>query len=443
MLAKRIVGAFASQSCYYGLKAQVGGSLLARIFIVGGAGFIGQHIAGRLCAEGHEVAVSSRKTLDLGRDDEIRMRETLLGHKVVVNCAGVARENGVGTMARVHGAGTIRLIRAAAAAGVKCFVHISALGVSSEGETNYQRSKAVAEDFFNIFDPQGARLDWRVLRPSVVIGRGGASFDLQLALAVLPLVPSVGQGQWRIQPVHIDDLTELVARLVEAAKGPRKLDVVGPDAITTNELSTVLRDWLGLPAPKFFNAPTTLLKIGAAFAGRFTRLPLNSELITMLACGNTSDPAALTAALGRPPRKLRIALALQPACDADRIAARLYFLKSPLRWSIALLWIVSGILSFGVYPVEKSYELLRELHLTGAPAALALYEGATADLLLGLLLLARWRPVLVGLLQLAFLAAFTLLATGLPADNWLHPFAPLMKNLPIAAAILVMIALEA
>ena len=74
MLAKRIVGAFASQSCYYGLKAQAGGSLLARIFIVGGAGFIGQHIAGRLCAEGHEVAVSSRKTLDLGRDDEIRMR---------------------------------------------------------------------------------------------------------------------------------------------------------------------------------------------------------------------------------------------------------------------------------------------------------------------------------------------------------------------------------
>jgi hypothetical protein len=74
---------------------------------------------------------------------------------------------------------------------------------------------------------------------------------------------------------------------------------------------------------------------------------------------------------------------------------------------------------------------------------MALYGGAALDLLLGLLLLYGWRPVLVGGLQLASMALFTLLAIGLPSEYWLHPFAPILKNLPIAAAILAMMAMEA
>ncbi len=163
----------------------------------------------------------------------------------------------------------------------------------------------------------------------------------------------------------------------------------------------------------------------------------------MLARGNVSDPGPLTAALGRPPRGLRQALALQPAGNADRTAARLFFVRPLLRWTIGLLWIATALLSFGLYPVEKSRELLAPLGLTGALADVALYGGAAIDLLLGALLLLRWRPVVVGAAQLATMAVFTLLALGLPADYWLHPFAPILKNLPIAASILVMIALEA
>jgi hypothetical protein len=87
--------------------------------------------------------------------------------------------------------------------------------------------------------------------------------------------------------------------------------------------------------------------------------------------------------------------------------------------------------------------LLAAIGVTGAPAAVALYGGAALDLILGALLLIGWRPVLVGLLQLASMAIFTLLATGLGGEYWLHPFAPILKNIPIAAAILIMIALEA
>jgi hypothetical protein len=122
--------------------------------------------------------------------------------------------------------------------------------------------------------------------------------------------------------------------------------------------------------------------------------------------------------------------------------ARLYFLRPVLRICLALMWIATGLVSFGLYPLAKSYELMAQIGVTGLPADVALYGAAALDLTLGVLLLVRWRPVLVGAAQLAAMAAFTLLALGLPAEYWLHPFAPLVKNLPIAAATLVMMTLE-
>lgn len=361
----------------------------------------------------------------------------------MVNCAGLVRDDGANTMAAVHADGAARLFRACIEAGVKRLIHVSALGVAPEGETVYQRSKAVAEDCLASLDPNGERLDWRVLRPSLVVGRGGASTSWLLAAAALPLMPRFGDGKWRASPVHIDDLAELAARLAEGAPSPRKIDVVGPKPMNTDELLNVLREWLGPRPAGFFPVPNRLLMLAAAVGGRVSSGPLNRDVVKMLARGNVSDPGPLTVALGRPPRGLRQALALQPACNADRTAARLFFVRPLLRWSIGLLWIATALLSFGLYPVEKSRELLAPLGLTGALADVALHGGAAIDLLLGALLLLRWRPVAVGAAQLATMAVFTLLALGLPADYWLHPFAPILKNLPLAAAILVMIALEA
>lgn len=414
---------------------------MGRILIVGGSGFIGRHVAGRLQAAGHEVVAAGRTTIDLAHDDEARLREKLAGFETVVNCAGLARG---AAMTVVHGEGTLRLVRACAEARVTRFVHVSALGVTQSGETQYQRSKAVAEDFLESFDPDGARLDWRVLRPSLVVGRGGVSFDLQLALAALPLVPSIGGGAWRIQPVQVDDLAELALRLVEGVAGAaRKIDVVGPEPMTTDELSRELRAWMRLPPARFFAVPTPLLALGARLAPHVSDLPFNPELLTMLSHGNVSDPAPMTQALGRAPLSVATGLARHPSCDADRSAARLYFLRPLLRLSLALLWLATGLLSLGLYPVKDSYAMMAPLGLHGAVANAALYGGGLLDLLLGALLLLRIRPVAVGFAQLASMTVFTILAGRLAADYWLHPFAPLLKNLPIAAALLVMIALEA
>lgn len=416
---------------------------MARILIVGGTGFIGRHIAGRLMAAGHSVQAAGRHDVDIARDEPVRLRAKVAGFDVVVNCAGLVRDEGANTMDAVHAEGAMRLFSACIAASVERFIHISALGAAAQGETDYQRSKGTAEAFFIDADPHGARLDWRVLRPSVVVGRGGASTRWLLAAAAFPVLPRIGRDDWLFQPVHVDDLAELVVRLAEGAASPRMIDVVGPEPMTAYELTRILRNWLRLRPTGALRIPDRLFSIAVEIGGRFTSGPLNPDVMKMLAGGNVSDPTALAAALGRPPRSIRAALAEEPASDADRLAARLFFLKPVLRWSLALLWIVTGLLSFGLYPVAKSYELLAAIGLTGPVAALALYGGAALDLALGLLLLRGFRPVLIGWLQLASVAAFTLLALGLPADYWLHPFAPILKNLPIAAAILVMMALEA
>jgi hypothetical protein len=276
----------------------------------------------------------------------------------------------------------------------------------------------------------------------VVIGRGGASTAWLLASAALPVTPVFGDD-WRFQPVHVDDVAELVARLVSGAASPRRIDVVGPAPMNIRQTIAALRAWLRLPPTTITSVPNSLVRLAASLGERFTNGPLNRGVIDMLSRGNVADPAAMTAALGRPPRALAEALALRPASDADRQAARLHFVRPALRWSIGIFWIITAALSFGLYPLNKSYEMLAQIGLAGSAADAALFGGAALDLVLGVLLLLRWRPALVGVAQILSVGMFTLLAMRLPAEYWLHPFAPILKNLPIAAALLVMIALEA
>lgn len=413
---------------------------MSRVLIVGGTGFIGRHVAAALAAAGHQVTAVGRAGLNLACHSEAEMAERISGHDAVINAAGLVRSHGTNTMEVVHGEGAERLFRACIRAGAPRLIHISALGATSAGATLYQRSKGHAEDALNDL----SSLDWCVLRPSVVIGAGGASTAVLTALAALPLPPRIGPGTWQVQPIHIDDLAELAVRLVEHdGPLPRSLDVVGPEPMTTDAVTTVLRAWLGLAPRPFIPVPGPVLGLLAALGERVMDGPMNREVVAMLKAGNVSNPEPLAEALERPPRALADALARRPATEADRWHARLFFVRPALRWSLGLLWVITGLLSFGLYPVEDSHRMLAQLGLHGLIADTLLYGGAALDLGLGALLLARWRPVAVGAAMIASMAAFSLIALGLPAEYWLHPFAPLLKNLPIAAAVLAMMALEA
>jgi hypothetical protein len=124
------------------------------------------------------------------------------------------------------------------------------------------------------------------------------------------------------------------------------------------------------------------------------------------------------------------------------VQARLAWLLPLLRLSIALVWIVTGLLSFGLYPVQDSYALLARLGITGALAPLMLYGAAALDLALGVATLVLRRRVLLWWMQIALMLGYMVLITWALPEFWLHPFGPILKNLPMLVAVGLLLALE-
>ncbi|MFY8106881.1 MAG: DoxX-like family protein [Elstera sp.] len=111
--------------------------------------------------------------------------------------------------------------------------------------------------------------------------------------------------------------------------------------------------------------------------------------------------------------------------------------------SLAFLWIWTGIVSLGLYPISDSLALLAPLGLSDGMGRALILGGGGLDLLLGILVLARWRVPWVSAAQLALMAAYTGLVTIFMPELWLHPLGAMSKNVPVAAATLALMALEA
>jgi hypothetical protein len=115
-----------------------------------------------------------------------------------------------------------------------------------------------------------------------------------------------------------------------------------------------------------------------------------------------------------------------------------------MRVALALMWLWTAAVSLVLYPVQDSLALLARVGLEGTTAVLALHAAALLDLVLGVLTLAapaRWRRPL-WLAQLALIAAYTVLITWFLPEYWLHPYGPITKNIPVAALIALLWALE-
>ena len=130
------------------------------------------------------------------------------------------------------------------------------------------------------------------------------------------------------------------------------------------------------------------------------------------------------------------------APGAERTEAKLGWLLPVLRGSIAAVWLLTAIVSYGLYPVEASYDLLAR---TGIPAdlqPLMLYGAATFDLLLGLGILFLGRRRWLWLAQLILIGFYTLVIAWKLPEFLLHPYGPLTKNLPMLATIWLLYELE-
>lgn len=421
-----------------------------RILLTGASGFIGRAVAQALRERGHAVVRVLRHPPP-GADDVVQADfagvprrswwlARLVGIDAVVNTVGILREQGGQTFGALHTEAPIELFHACAAGGVRTVIQVSALGADGNARSGYHRSKKAADDVLRSLPLAGA-----IVQPSLVYGPGGSSAALFNKLAVAPVLPFPQAGRMPVQPVHVDDVVQGIVRLVEEPPlSVATLAFASAQPLALRDYLGELRAALGETRRQWvLTMPTALFRAGAAAAGQVPGSMLDADTADMLLAGNATAHNALPELLGREPRPPR-AFVSGGEREAQRRSAVIDLWHPVLRGALALLWLWTAAVSFGLYPVQDSYALLARVGLHGAVATLALYGAAALDLVLGVLTLAApvaWRRW-VWLAQLALIAGYTLLVTAFLPEYWLHPYGPISKNLPIVALIVLLWALE-
>lgn len=413
------------------------------ILLCGANGFIGRHLAAALAARGHRVlrgvrdeeSVEDGVAMDYTRDHSADIwRPRLEGVDIVINAVGILRERGDATFGALHARAPMALFDAAAQAGVRRIVQISALGADESAQSRYHRSKKQADDYLAALP-----IDWVVVQPSLVYGPGGTSAKLFNTLAALPLLPLPSGGRQQIQPVHIDDLVEAIVRLVEYEGSlGGVLPAVGAEPLSFRDWLKTLRGQMRLTRTIAAPIPARIMRVAAAVGERLPGL-LDRESLTMLERGNIAPSTAMAALLERPPRDASTFISPDTARETA-LRARLAWALPLLRFSVAFVWIFTGLISLGLYPVEASYELLAQVGIAGALAPVMLYGAALLDLAFGVGIYALKPPQRRWLwrAQMLLIVVYSLIIAWYLPQFWLHPFGPLLKNIPMLAVILLL-----
>lgn len=424
-----------------------------KILLTGANGFIGRYLLAGLLAAGHEVVPAVRRPeeadrllpvpcsikVDFNRDTKV---ETWLPRvadfDAVINCAGVLQESRGQSIAAIHAAAPEALFEACRQRGVRRVIQISAISAEAAAGTAYALTKRAADHFL-----QASDLDWIVLRPSLVYARGAyGGTALLRALAALPCaIPVIGRGEQKFQPIHIDDLVATVIALLARPELSRQtIDPVGPDVLDMRQILIDLRHWLGFAQARVIAIPPAFIR-PLALLGDIAGGTINSTALRQIEHGNTGNREAFERATGIKPRRWQDALLAEPAQPQDRLQARTYFLRPVLRLALALLWIGSGIVGL-LQPAETVRAIGAALGLAGSTTLTMAGVFSLLDIAIGGAVLFRKRPGLLAAIQLAVVLAYTVALTCAKPSLWLDPFGPLLKNVPILAAILLNAALE-
>lgn len=419
-----------------------------RVLLTGASGFIGRRLAEALDREGHEVICAGRRgggagcrrhvPADFTKDLEPRhWIARLAGVDIVINAVGILREHGLQTFERIHALAPRALFHACVAAGVRRVIQVSALGADEQASSAYHVSKRRAD-----LALQALPLDWVVIQPSLVYGPEGTSARFLTALASLPWIPLPGRGEQCVQPLHVEDLVEGVLALVRHEGSLReRIPFVGPRPLTLKDLLRDLRASMHPGRARFVRVPLWMVRIGARLGALTRRSLLDPDTLRMLLRGNIDNPLPMQRLLGREPRPPARFI---PAAEGMTTFtnARLAWQLPLLRWSVAAVWLVTGAVSLGIYPVESSYALLARVGVTGALAPVLLYGAAGMDLAFGLATLLMRNRQWLWLTQIAAIVLYSvIIAVKLP-EFWMHPFGPLLKNVPLVALIAFLYSME-
>ncbi|MBD3219152.1 MAG: NAD(P)H-binding protein [candidate division Zixibacteria bacterium] len=274
---------------------------MMRIFLTGGSGYFGSNLIPRLLEAGHKPVCLIRKgseskiekylndieIISGGISDLSSWKDQLKDIDAVMNLIGIIREfpsRGI-TFKRLHYETTKILADLAMEIGVKRFIQMSALGASPDSKSGYHRTKYMAEQYL-----QKTELDWTILRPSFIIGKGNDFVETVTNLMdSAPLFPIIGNGEYRMQPVDIDNVTAGFVQALTNDKTIGKIyEIGGPDRFSYKQMIDLIAQARGKKARKV-HMPIFLMKSIAGAFEYFKSFPLTKSQINMLLEENFTD----------------------------------------------------------------------------------------------------------------------------------------------------------
>jgi len=248
-----------------------------RIAITGATGFVGSHLTTRLTGEGHEVVRIARHRIadaivQSGLDNVDQLTAAFAGCKVVAHCAGINREIGDQTYARVHVEGTRNVVAAAKNARVDKIVLLSFLRARPDCGSPYHESKWAAEEIV-----RDSGLDYTIIKAGIIYGRGDHMLDhLSHALHTFPVFGLVGLKEKSIRPLAVEDLVHVMrAALVDRRMKRQTIALLGPEEIYLSEAVLRVAEVVG-KRPLLFPLPVVCHELLARVFERFMKVPLTS-----------------------------------------------------------------------------------------------------------------------------------------------------------------------
>ncbi len=286
-----------------------------QVLVTGATGFLGRRVVAELVARHHQVrclvhSPGSERQIAV-RDVDIHygnvldadsIRMAMYDVQSVVHLVGIIRPQKGLTFDSVHRQGAANVAEAASSGGAREIIHVSALGATSNPVYPYLFSKHQGE-----LRVRNSGIAHTILRPSVIFGPGDEFVTALAGLVRLgPVVPVIGNGKNRMQPVALDDVAHCIADSVgnSLVKG-KTLNLAGPDRLSYNDLIDEVALAMGRKIKRVHIPTAAACPAIAIMQGLLPRVPMTTGQLRMLGIRNVAEGHDIEESFGFTPKPLR------------------------------------------------------------------------------------------------------------------------------------------